>query len=134
MILRLKVKIGYKRSCNILILSKNLTSAIEDLFIINKKLEKDIHLQLITFITNLTLLFILLLLDFVFKYDGNFKHIHYLSYPKNTLVNNYILNSKKNLKYTKFLEVFNLIVRIGCYFNIIKKDIKNMFKNIFIAL
>lgn len=114
MILRLKVKIGYKRPCNILILSKNLTSAIENLFIINKKLEKDIYLQLITFITNLTLPFILLLLDFVFKYDENFKHIHYLSYPKNTLVNNYILNSKKNLKYTMFLEVFNLIVRIDC--------------------
>lgn len=55
MILRFGVEIGYKGPRDVLILSKNLASAMEDPSIIDSKLEEDIHLQRVAPVANPTL-------------------------------------------------------------------------------
>lgn len=134
MILRFEVEIGYKRPPDVLILSKNLgLLAMEDPSIIDKKLEEEICLKRVVLVPNPSPPFISSPLGLVPKHDGDFRQIHHLSHSKGKSVNNHIADGVGELRYTRFQESFNLILDTDCNSIVIKRDIKDAFRNVPIA-
>lgn len=134
MIFRFRVKIGYNKSCYLLILLKNLISAIKNYFIIENKLEKDLFLYSIMLMSSsLSLLFIFSLLGFVLKYNKDIKYIYQFLNSNKRSINNYILNRIGKFKYTWFFKVWKIIINVSYNFIVIKKDIKDIFRNKFIT-
>lgn len=99
MIFKFRAEIDYKSFQNMLIFSKNLVSAMEDLFIINNKLAKDIQLCWVVFIPIPTAFFILLSLTLVFKHERRFRQIYPFLYLKRKSTNDYISEETKKLQY-----------------------------------
>ncbi len=133
MILRFGAEIGYKGPQNVLILSENLASAIEDPSIINNKLAEDIQLRRVISVPTPIAPFISSPLGLVPKYDGGFRQIHHLSHPKGKSVNDHIPDGAGELRYTRFYEVLDLILKAGRYSIIIKRDVKDAFPNMPVA-
>lgn len=133
MILRFGVELGYKGPRDVLILSKNLVSAMEDPSIIDNKLEEDLRLRRIVPVPNPSIPFISSPLGLVPKHDGGFRRIHHLSHPKGRSVNDHIPDGAGELRYIKFQEVLNLILKAGRHCIIMKRDIKDAFRNIPVA-
>jgi hypothetical protein len=73
-------------------------------------------------------------LGLVGKSDGNFRRIHHLSHPPGRSVNDGIPESYGYLRYDTFEDILNLIVAAGRHCVITKRDIKNAFRNIPVAL
>ena len=132
-ILRFGMDLEYKGPRDVLILSKNLTSAIEAPSIIDNKLEEDIGLRRVISMPNPTALFILSPLGLVPKHNEDFCRIHHLSHPKGCSVNDHILDGAGELRYIRFQEVLDLILKAGRPFIVIKRDIKDAFQNVLIA-
>ncbi len=133
MILRFEVEIGYKDPCDVLKLSKNLASAMEDPSIIDNKLEEDICLRKVVSVPVPSPPFISSPLGLVLKHDGDFRRIHHLSHPKGRSVNDHIPDGAGELRYTRFQEVLDLILATGRHSIVIKRDIKDAFRNVPIA-
>ena len=69
-------------------------------------------------------------LSLIPKHNGGFQHIHHLSHPKGRSINNHISDKEGELRYIKFQEVLNLILKARRNCIIIKRDIKDAFQNI----
>ncbi len=73
MILRFGTEIGYKGPQNVLILSENLASAMENPSIIDNKLAEDIQLHRVVSVPTSIASFISSPLGLIPKYDGSFR-------------------------------------------------------------
>lgn len=98
-IFKFRAEMDYKSFQNVLIFSKNLVSAMKDLFIINNKLAKDIRLCWVVFVRIPTAFFILLSLTLVSKHERRFRQIHPFLYLKKKSINDYIPEETKKLQY-----------------------------------
>lgn len=100
--------------------------------IIQQKLDQDLQSGRIVSATQLSP-FISSPLGLVQKSNGDLRRIHYLSYPRGLSVNDFIPKEATNLKYATLENIFSRICRAGQGAIIIKKDIKDAFRNIPIA-
>lgn len=66
------------------------------------------------------------------KPSGGLRHIHHLSHPWGSLVNNFILIEVSNLRYITIKQVTDIVLQVCRYCVIIQKDIKNVFHNILV--
>lgn len=133
MITRFGAELGYEGSTDILILSKNLSSALVDTKIIDKKLCEDLALQRAVEVKPKRL-FISSPLGLVSKHDGGWRKIHHLSHLVGRWVNNHISDGAKEMRYTRFQDVLEMVIRGGRNCVIMKRDIKDAFKNVPVAL
>lgn len=125
-------KLGYEGPTIILILSKNLSSILVDIKIIDKKLRNNLELQRVVEVRP-KWLFIYALLGLIPKDDEGYKKIHYLSHPVDRSVNNHIPNKAKEIGHYRFQDVLDIVIRRGSNCMIIKQNIKDAFMNIVIA-
>ena len=116
-----------------LIISKNLNSVLIDPFTIISKLEEDLQAGRVLPANDIHP-FISSPLSLIEKHDGGFRRIHYLSYPLRDSVNDGIPEEYSNIKYTTFDEIITMIKEAGRHSIIIKRDIKDAFRNISMAL
>lgn len=114
-----------------LIISKNLSSALLDPTTINTKLRDDLVLGRVEKVTG-DRPFICSPLGLVPK-PGGWRRIHHLSYPRHQSVNHHIPDKCAELKYTKFEEVLDMIREGGRSSVILKRDVKDAFRNIPLA-
>ncbi len=78
-------------------------------------------------------LFICSPLGLVPKYDGGWRRIHHLSHPYGESVNDYIPDGVGEMRYKCFQEVLQLVINAGRYCVIMKRDVKNAFRNVRVA-
>lgn len=114
------------------IISKNLSSARNDPITIQSKLDEDLRLGRVI-PTSSNHPFICSPLGLVPKSDGNFRRIHHLSYPPGTSVNDSISEEASYLTYTTFDDVLALVLQAGRHSVIVKKDVRDAFRNIPLA-
>ena len=126
--MRFEAQIDYLRF-NVLIIFKNLSSTNETSRTIIIKIQKNIKMQRIEKIIFIHF-FISSPLGLMPKSNEKWQRIHHLSHPKGSSVNDEISLKIKKLKYVKFQKILNfiLIVEFDCL--IMKKNIKNVFRNI----
>lgn len=108
MILRFGAELGYQGPPDAFILSRNLSSALEDPAIIDKKLTEDLALGRVVEVDAPTPPFICSPLGLVPKHEGGWRRIHHLSYPRGSSVNDYIPDGAGELRYTRFQEVHKI--------------------------
>lgn len=77
-----------------------------------------------------TPLFICSPLGLVPKYDGGSRRIYHLSHPRGNSVNVHIPDGAGELRDTRFQEVFKLAIRAGRHYIILKRDVKDAFRNV----
>lgn len=82
---------------------------------------------------NPSVLFILSPLGLVSKHDGGFRRIHHLSHPRGHSVNDHIPDKAGELRYRRFQRVLEFILKAGRHCIIIKRDIKDAFRNVTVA-
>lgn len=112
--------------------SKNLTSALLDPQIIAQKLQDDLGSGRVIPATQ-KYPFISSPLGLVPKPTGGLRRIHHLSHPRGTSVNDFISKEASHLRYTSLTKIIDLILQAGRHCVIIKKDIKDAFRNIPVA-
>lgn len=125
-------RIGYTGP-KTLILSKNQKSCDLNPTCITKQITEDIRLGRIVPIEPVYPC-IVSPLGLVTKHDGGFRRIHNLSFPRKTSVNSFIPEEYATLRYTLFWEVLEHARLAGPNAVIIKRDLKDAFRNIPIAL
>lgn len=114
-------------------MSKNLVSALLDPQIITEKLKDDLSSGHVIPATQ-GYSFISSPLGLVPKPNDGLRRIHHLSHSRGSSVNDFIPKKASNLRYTSLKKVTEMILRAGRHCVIIKKDIKDAFRNIRIAL
>ena len=114
-------------------LSKNLASAYDDPSSIQSKLEDDLLLRRIL-PTEPIFPFISSPLGLVPKHDGGRRRIHHLSHPEGGSVNDHIPSHYASIRYITVDDIFDLVARGGRHCLIVKKDIKDAFRIIPIAV
>jgi hypothetical protein len=67
------------------------------------------------------------------KGDGGWRRIHHLSFPDDTSVNAFIPHEFGAIVYVTFDEIISNVIAAGRYSIIIKRDIKEAFRNIPVA-
>jgi hypothetical protein len=130
-ILKYGCQLGYNGPLQF-ILSQNLKSAYIDQSTISDKLTLDLALRRVVSRTP-SFPFISSPLGLVPKGDGGLRRIHHLSYPQGSSVNAYILESASSIKYISITDIYKAILLAGHHCVIVKKDIKDAFRNIPIA-
>ena len=130
-ILQSGAHIGYEGQPQ-LRLSKNLSSAFEDPEIITNKLQDDLHLHRVVQTTP-TFPFISSPLGLVPKHDNSWRRIHHLSFPDHISVNDGIPKSYSTIEYITVDMIFKSVVEAGKNCFIIKRDIKDTFRNVPVA-
>ena len=134
MILRFGAELGYDGPSNAFILSENLTSALQDPTIIENKLQRDLASRRVIQLQGPpTPPYICSPLGLVPKHDGGWRRIHHLSHPRGESVNDHIPDGAGELKYTRFQEILQLVTEAGRHCIILKRDVKDAFKNIPVA-
>ncbi len=133
MILRFGAKLDYEGPLNAFILSDNLVSAIKDPAIIEKKLKEDLAPGYMSAVQQPRLPFICSSLGLVPKHDGGWRRIHHLSHPRGESVNDYIPDGACEMRYTSFQEVLQLVTNAGWHCIILKRDVKDAFRNVPVA-
>ena len=133
MILRFGTELGYKGPLDAFIILDNFASALKDPPIINKKLTEDLALGRVVEVEKPTSPFICSLWGLVPKHDGGWRKIHHLSHPRVESVNDHIPDGVWELRYTCFQEVLELVIQAGQDSIILKRDVKDAFKNIPVA-
>jgi hypothetical protein len=131
-ILKYGCQIGYNGPLQF-ILSQNLKSAQIDRSTISDKLISDLALRRVSSRTP-SFPFISSPLGLVPKGDGGYRRIHHLSHPQGSSVNAHIPEGASSIKYIKVTEIYKAILLAGRYYVIVKKDIKDAFRNIPVAL
>ena len=111
-IFRFETGISYKDFHDVFIFLENLASAMEDPFIIDKKLVKNIWICQIFPVSTFSTPFILSPLGPIPKHDEGFKQIDNLLYLKKRSINNNIPDGVRELRYIQFQEILNLILGI----------------------
>ena len=109
--------------------SKNLVFALLDSQIITQKLEEDLLSGRVIPATQ-KYPFISSPLGLVPKPNGGLCRIHHLSHPRGSSVNDYISKEASHLRYTSLKKIIKMILHAGRHCIIIKKDIKDAFRNI----
>jgi hypothetical protein len=130
-ILKYGCQIGYNGPPQ-LILSQNLKSAQLDPSTITDKLTSDLALRRVLSRTP-SFPFISSPLGLVPKGDSGYRRIHHLSHPPSSSVNSHIPEGASSIKYTKITEIYRAILSAGRHCVIVKKDIKDAFRNIPVA-
>ena len=133
MILRFGAELRYKGPLNAFILSDNLASTLKDPAIIEKKLQEDLASGRVSEVQQLCLRFICSPLSLVSKHDGGWMEIHYLSHPRGKSVNGYIPDRAGEMRYKCFQEVLQLDTNTGWRCIILKRDVKDAFRNVPVA-
>ena len=133
MILRFGAELGYEDPPNAFILSDNLASALQDPAIIEKKLPEDLASSRVSEVQQPHSPFICSPLGLVLKHDGGWRRIHHLSHTCGELVNDYILDGAGKMRYTRFQEVLQLVTNAGLQCIILKRDVKDVFRNVPVA-
>lgn len=131
MILRFGALIGYQGP-DAHIVSPNLSSALLDANIIQKKLNDNLLAGRVIPATQTTP-FISSPLGLVPEPNGELRRVHHLSFPRGSSFNNYIPKEAANLNYATLENILARIRRAGRGAIIIKKDIKDAFRNIAVA-
>ncbi len=72
-------------------------------------------------------------LGLVPKHDGGWRKIHYPLHSHGESVNNNIPDGVGEMRYTRFQEVLPLIINAGIYCVIMKRDVKDTFRNVPVA-
>ena len=101
MVLRFGAELGYEGP-DAFILSDNLASALEDLTIIDKKLQEDLASGRVTLVHQPSRPFICSPLGLVPKHDGGLRRIHHLSHHHGESVNDYISDDVGEMMYRRF--------------------------------
>ncbi len=130
MIIRFGVELGYEGPTNAFILSENLTSALEDTEIIDNKLRDDLALQRVVEVKTPAPPFISSPLGLVPKHDGGWRKIHHFSHPRGHSVNDQIPDGAGEMRYTRFQDVMRMVTRAGKNCAILKRDVKDAFRNV----
>ena len=134
MILRFGAKLGYNGALDAFILSDNLATALKEPPIIDKKLTEDLTLGRVAEVEKSTPPFICSPLGLMLKHDGSWGRIHHLSHSRGESVNDHNPDGVGELRYTRFQEVLELVIQAGQDSNILKRDMKDGFINIPVAL
>ena len=130
-ILKFGCLLGYNGP-KVLILSDNMPTAKNDPDTMEKKITDDLlHRRIV--ITSATTPFISSPLGFVPKPDGSWRRIHHLSYPAGRSTNDGIPLIARAIVYITLENIFNMVVRAGRGCLLIKKDIKDAFRNVPVA-
>lgn len=132
MVLRFGAELGYEGP-DAFILSDNLASALEDPTIIEKKLQEDLASGRVIPVHQPYRPFICSPLGLVPKHDGGWRRIHHLSHPRGKSVNDYIPDGAGEMRYTRFQEVLQLVINAGRHCIILKRDVKDAFRNVPVA-
>jgi hypothetical protein len=130
-ILQFGTLVGYEGPDS-LIISKNQESVYLAPEIIDVKLRDDLAVGRIVPASQ-TSLFISSPLGLVPKHDGGFRRIHNLSHPGKKSVNANICDDYSSLEYSTIEDVLQLVRIAGQHCSILKRDIKDAFRNIPIA-
>jgi hypothetical protein len=130
-VLRYGALIGY-RGPKTLIHSRNLVSVEQGADTMVHKLRIDLSLGRVSPSTG-NAPFISSPLGFVPKGDGGLRRIHHLSFPRKASVNHYIDEASSTLVYTSLYKVTNHVIAAGKHCIIMKRDIKDAFRNIPVA-
>ncbi len=133
MVLRFGAEQGYE-GFDPFILWDSLASALEDPTIIEKKLQEDLASGCVTQGHKPSRPFICSPLGLVPKHDGSCRRIHHLSHPHGKSVNDYIPDKMGEIWYTRFQKVLQLIINAGRHFVIMKRDVKDAFRKVLVAL
>ena len=72
-------------------------------------------------------------LGLVPKHNWGWRRIHHLSHPHGELVNDYIPDGVGEMRYTRFQEVLQLVINAGRHCVIMKRDVKDAFRNVPVA-
>lgn len=131
-ILSFGAQLGYEGP-DAFILLKNLASALADIGIIVKKLDDDLRCRQVEEVTNLILPFISSSLGLVPKHDRGWRKIHHLFHPVSNSVNNHIPDGMGEMRYTQFKDVLQMVIWAGRNCIILKRDVKDAFKNVPVA-
>lgn len=132
MVLRFGAELVYEGP-KAFILFDNLASALKDPTIIEKKLQEHLALGRVIPVHQPKRPFICSPLGFVPKHNGGWRRIHHLSYPRGESVNDYILDGAGEIRYTRFQEILQLVINAGRHCIILKRDVKDAFRNIPVA-
>ncbi len=133
MILRFGAELGYEGPPNAFILSDNLASALKNTAIIWKKLQEDLASGRVSAMQQPHPLFICSPLGLVPKHDGGWWRIHHLSHLRGESVNDYIPDGAGEMRYIRFQEVLQLVTNAGSHGIILKRDVKDAFRNVRVA-
>lgn len=114
------------------IISKNLKSTLLAPEVITTGIDTDIAVGRVRPTTNKAPL-ISSPLGLVPKSNGRFRRIHHLSYPEGSSVNDNINKAAAYLRYTKFNEFLAMVAEAGQDSVMIKRDMKDAFRNIPLA-
>lgn len=132
MILCFGAQLGYKGP-EALILSKNLASALVDTEIIDKKLADDLKSRKVEEVLNPNLPFISSPLGLIPKHDRGWRKIHHFSHPVGRSVNDHIPDGAGEMRYTWFQDVLRMVIRAGKNCVILKRDMRDAFRNVPVA-
>lgn len=130
-ILQFGTLIGYEGPDS-LIISKNQESVYLAPEVIDAKLDDDLAVGRIV-PTSQSFPFISSPLGLVPKHDGGFRRIHNLSHPGKESVNDNICDDYSSLKYSIIDDVLQMVRIAGQHCFILKRDIKDAFRNIPVA-
>lgn len=131
LILTFGTLVGY-RGPETYIISKNLKSARLDPDIITESIAADLAIGRVECRSDKSPL-ISSPLGLVTKSNGKLRRIHHLSYPEGSSVNHFIDKSAAYLCYTKFNEFLAMVAEAGRHSTVIKRDMKDAFRNIPLA-
>lgn len=131
LILRFGAFIGYQGP-GAYIVSCNLFSALLNPDVIQQKLKDNLLAGCVIPATQITS-FISSPLGLVPKPNEDLRRIYHLSFPHGSSVNNFIPKEAANLKYATLENILARIRRAGRGATIMKKDIKDAFRNIPVA-
>ena len=106
---------------------------MEDTEIIDNKLRDDLALQQVVEVKAPAPPFISSPLDLLPKHDGGWRKIHHLSHPRGHSVNDQIPDGEGEMRYTRFQDVLRMVTRVGRNCVILKRDGKDVFRNVSVA-
>ena len=132
MLLRFGCLIGYQGP-DAFIDSKNLPSVLIQPDVIDNKMTSDLASGKIIQIDPPTKHSISFPLGLIPKHDGSLRKIHHLSYPSGSSVNDYITQKSSTLSYSSLHNVFAKIIKAGRHVILIKRDVRDAFRNIPVA-
>lgn len=129
MILCFGAQLGYEGP-DVFILSQNLALALVDTGIIDKKLVENLKNSPAEEVANPIPPFISFPLGLVPKHDGGWRKIHHLSHPVGCSVNDHIPDGVREMRYTRFQDVLQMVIRAGNNCIILKRDVKDAFRSV----
>jgi hypothetical protein len=132
-IIQCNAKIEYIDSSQ-LILNENLIFVNEVFDIITNDVNNKVERNKIAQVNDVLEFFISFLLELVFKSNDDWRRIHHLSHLKKSSINDHISREWKALKYAIIDETIENILRVELDCIIIKKNLIEIFRHIFVTI